>query len=226
MGQPLALATDTPRPAARSRPWDALPGGEPMTDPPSAMDDASLVQRLRSGDREALGELYDRHAPVAQAVALRIVGDREQAEDLVHDAFVIVWQKIARFDASRGSLRAWLLTIVRNRGIDRLRATRPALDLDEGDLPSGPNPTWDEAIRRLSAAEIRSAVDGLPAEQRNAIELAYFSGRTYREIAQITGVPQGTVNGRMRLALVKLREALAGGDAAPMSSVPNGHPDR
>jgi RNA polymerase sigma-70 factor (ECF subfamily) len=196
-----------------------------MTDPPPTVDDASLVRRLRSGDREALGELYDRHASVALAVALRIVGEREQAEDLVHDAFVTVWQKIARFDASRGSLRAWLLTIVRNRGIDRLRAARPALELDEGDLPSGPNPTWEEAIRRLSATEIRAAIDGLPAEQRNAIELAYFNGHTYREIAQITGVPQGTVNGRMRLALIKLREALAGGDAAPMSSLPSGPPD-
>jgi RNA polymerase sigma-70 factor (ECF subfamily) len=197
-----------------------------MTDPRLAVDDASLVRRLRSGDREALGELYDRHASVALAVALRIVGEREQAEDLVHDAFVIVWQKIARFDASRGSLRGWLLTIVRHRGIDRLRAARPALELDEGDLPSGPNPTWEEAIRRLSAVEIRAAIDGLPAEQRNAIELAYFSGHTYREIAQITGVPQGTVNGRMRLALTKLREALAGGDAAPIGSLPGGPPDR
>jgi RNA polymerase sigma factor (sigma-70 family) len=197
-----------------------------MTDPPPAVDDASLVRRLRSGDREALGELYDRHASVAQAVALRIVGEREQAEDLVHDAFVIVWQKIARFDATRGTLRAWLLTIVRNRGIDRLRAARPALELDEGDLPSGPNPTWEEAIRRLSAAEIRAAVDALPAEQRHAIELAYFNGRTYREIAQITGVPQGTVNGRMRLALVKLREALAHGEAAPMGRQPSGNADR
>jgi RNA polymerase sigma-70 factor, ECF subfamily len=197
-----------------------------MTDSPPALDDASLVRRLRSGDREALGELYDRHASVALAVALRIAGDREQAEDLVHDAFVIVWQKIARFDASRGSLRAWLLTIVRNRGIDKLRAARPALELDEGDLPSGPNPTWEEAIRRLSAEEVRAAVDALPAEQRNAIELAYFNGRTYREIAGITGVPQGTVNGRMRLALVKLREALAHGDAAPMNSFPSRDPDR
>jgi RNA polymerase sigma-70 factor (ECF subfamily) len=191
-----------------------------------AVDDASLVRRLRSGDREALGELYDRHAPVALAVALRIVGEREQAEDLVHDAFVIVWQKIARFDPSRGSLRAWLLTIVRNRGIDRLRAARPGVELEERDLPSGPNPTWDEAIRRLSAAEIRAAVDGLPDEQRNAIELAYFNGHTYREIAQITGVPQGTVNGRMRLALTKLRDALAGGDAGPINRIPSGPSDR
>jgi RNA polymerase sigma-70 factor, ECF subfamily len=194
-----------------------------MTEPPPSTDDASLARRLRSGDREALGELYDRHASVALAVALRIVGDREQAEDLVHDAFVIVWQKIARFDPSRGSLRAWLLTILRNRGIDRLRAARPSVEIDEADLPGGPNPTWEEAIRRLSAAEVRSALDSLPPEQRNAIELAYFNGRTYREIAQITGVPQGTVNGRMRLALSKLREALAAGESAPLT---NGWPDR
>jgi RNA polymerase sigma-70 factor, ECF subfamily len=197
-----------------------------MTESRPAMDDAALVRRLRSGDRDALGELYDRHAPVALAVALRIVGDREQAEDLVHDAFVIVWQKIARYDAARGSLRAWLLTIVRNRAIDRVRASRPAVELDDGDLPSGPNPTWEEAVSRLSAAEVRLAIDALPAEQRNAIELAYFNGHTYREIAQITGVPQGTVNGRMRLALAKLREALAQGDAAPIPNSSSGLMDR
>jgi RNA polymerase sigma-70 factor (ECF subfamily) len=194
-----------------------------MTEPPPSTDDASLARRLRSGDRDALGELYDRHASVALAVALRIVGNPEQAEDLVHDAFVIVWQKIARFDASRGSLRAWLLTILRNRGIDRLRAARPSVEIDEADLPSGPNPTWEEAIRRLSAAEVRTALDSLPPEQRNAVELAYFNGRTYREIAQITGVPQGTVNGRMRLALSKLRDTLATGESAPLTG---GWPDR
>ena len=92
-----------------------------MTDP-----DLDLVRRIRSGDREAVGELYDRYASVAMAVALRTVQDRGVAEDVVHDAFVAVWQRIDRFDEARGSLRSWLLTVVRNRGIDRLRRTRPA----------------------------------------------------------------------------------------------------
>ena len=187
-----------------------------MTDP-RRNDDALLAQRIRSGDREALGELYDRYASVALATALRV-----EAEDLVHDTFVAVWQKIDRFDPARGSLRAWLLTIVRNRGIDRLRAARPTLDLTEADeqshLRTGANPTWEAAIARRSAAELRLALAGLPDEQRQAIELADFGGNTYREIAVLTNVPLGTANGRLRLALAKLREALLRTDAAPSTS--------
>jgi len=193
-----------------------------VTDRPQLNDDARLAQRIRSGDRDALGELYDRYASVALATALRVAADREQAEDLVHDTFLAVWQKIDRFDASRGSLRAWLLTIVRNRSIDRLRAARPTLDVDVADeqslLRTGANPTWDAAIARRSAGALRLALAQLPAEQRQAIELAYFGGNTYREIAILTNVPLGTANGRLRLALAKLREALLQTDAAPSIS--------
>ena len=190
-----------------------------MTDPATLHDDALLAERIRSGDRVALGEVYDRHASVAMAVALRIVADREGAEDLVHDAFVAVWQKIDRFDPARGSLRSWIVTIVRNRAIDRLRGSRKSIEIGEADerslLRSGPNPTWDSAVQRLGATQLRSALDDLPAEQRETIELAYFGGRTYREIATLTGVPLGTANGRLRLALARLREQLRQSDAAP-----------
>ena len=190
-----------------------------MTDSPALHDDGLLAQRIRSGDRDALGEVYDRHASAAMAVALRIVADREGAEDLVHDTFVAVWQKIERFDPARGSLRSWIMTIVRNRAIDRLRGTRPSIELGEADersmLRSGPNPTWDDALAHLGAGQLRTALDELPAEQREAIELAYFGGRTYREIATLTGVPVGTANGRLRLALARLRELLRQSDAAP-----------
>jgi RNA polymerase sigma-70 factor (ECF subfamily) len=183
-------------------------------------DDGLLAQRIRSGDRIALGELYDRHASAAMAVALRIVTDREGAEDLVHDTFVAIWQKIDRFDPARGSLRSWILTIVRNRAIDRLRGTRPSVEIGDAEersmLRSGPNPTWDDALARLGAGQLRTALDELPAEQRQAIELAYFAGRTYREIATMTGVPLGTANGRLRLALARLRQLLRQSDAAPI----------
>ncbi len=113
------------------------------------MDDAGLAGRIRDGDREALGELYDRHAAQALAVAFRVVGDRAAAEDIVHDAFVAVWQRIDRFDPNRGSFRAWLLTIVRNRAVDRLRGTRPTMTVGDADeqslLKTGPNPTWEMA---------------------------------------------------------------------------------
>jgi RNA polymerase sigma-70 factor (ECF subfamily) len=196
-----------------------------MTDSAQALDDQLLAERLRSGDREALGMLYDRYASVAMAVAVRVVSDRELAEDLVHDAYVAVWQKIDHFDPSRGSLRSWLLTIVRNRAIDRLRGTRPSIDVGEADeqslLRTGANPTWDAAVQRRSAAELRDALAQLPDEQRQAVELAYFGGRTYREIAVLTGVPQGTANGRLRLALAKLRDSLSLTDAAPLSALPD-----
>ncbi len=192
-----------------------------MTDSATLHDDGVLAQRIRSGDRDALGEVYDRHASAAMAVALRIVADREGAEDLVHDAFVAIWQKIDRFDPARGSLRSWIVTIVRNRAIDRLRGTRPTIEIGEADerslLRSGPNPTWESAMARLGTIQLRAALEELPAEQRQAIELAYFGGRTYREIATMTGVPLGTANGRLRLALARLRELLQQSDAAPVS---------
>jgi RNA polymerase sigma-70 factor (ECF subfamily) len=195
-----------------------------MTHSAQPLDDRLLAERLRSGDREALGELYDRYASVAMAVAVRVVADRELAEDLVHDAYVAVWQKIDRFDPSRGSLRGWLLTIVRNRAIDRLRGTRPSVEVGEADeqslLRTEPNPTWEDAVRRRSAEELRRALASLPDEQRQAVELAYYGGRTYREIAVLTGVPQGTANGRLRLALAKLRDSLSLTDAAPLSVQP------
>jgi RNA polymerase sigma-70 factor (ECF subfamily) len=189
-----------------------------MTEP-TPHDDV-LAQRIRSGDREALGVLYDRYAALALAAALRVVADRELAEDLVHDAFVAIWRKIDKFDPGRGSLRSWLLTVVRNRAIDRIRGARPSIELGEADeaslLRSGPNPTWEAAMQHLSAAQLRVAIEALPDEQREAIDLAYFGGKTYREIATITGVPQGTANGRLRLALAKLRDALATSLAAPL----------
>ena len=185
--------------------------------------DARLADRIRAGDAQALGELYDRHASVALATALRVVGGRDEAEDVVHDAFVAVWAKIDRFDAARGSLRGWLMTVVRNRAIDRVRARRVTVDVDDADeralLRTGPNPTWEDTVRRASAGDLRAALADLPNEQRRAIELAYFEGYTYREVAELTGVPAGTANGRLRLALSKLRDSLAGTAAAPLSAL-------
>jgi RNA polymerase sigma-70 factor (ECF subfamily) len=192
-----------------------------MSDDP--LGDARRADRIRAGDAAALGELYDRHAAAALAVALRVVGGREEAEDVVHDAFVAVWRKIDRFDAERGSLRAWLLTVVRNRAIDRVRVRRTAIDVDDADerslLRTGPNPTWEAALGRTAAGDLRRAMDALPDEQRRAIELAYFEGYTYREVADVTGVPAGTANGRLRLALAKLRDALGSSAGAPLTPI-------
>lgn len=173
-----------------------------------------LSERVRDGDRAALGELYDRYAPVAIALALRLTGSMAGAEDVVHDAFVTAWLKIGGFDPNRGTLRSWLLTIVRNRAIDRVRTSRPRIEIGKADelalLRTGPNPTVEAALATIDREEIVRAVSSLPDEQRQAIELAYFEGHTYREIAEITGVPPGTASGRLRLALAKLRTLLGG----------------
>jgi RNA polymerase sigma-70 factor, ECF subfamily len=174
--------------------------------------DVDLVRRIRSGDRAALGELYDRYASLALAVAVRVLEDRGTAEDVVHDAFVAVWQKADRFDATRGSLRGWLLTIVRNRAIDRIRRARPTDDVADADasgrMRTTPNPVFEEAIRSLDRDALRGALTSLPDEQRQAIELAYFGGHTYRQVAQLTNVAPGTAASRLRLALARLRAAL------------------
>ena len=189
-----------------------------MTEP-TPHDDA-LAQRIRSGDREALGVLYDRYASLALAAALRVVADREVAEDLVHDAFVAVWRKIDKFDPGRGSLRSWLLTVVRNRAIDRVRGARQTIEVGEADaqslLRSGPNPTWEAAVQQLSVADLRGAIDALPGEQRQAIELAYFGGLSQSEIAARLQNPLGTVKTRIRLGLQKLRDILTAQGLQPL----------
>ena len=204
-----AVATHAPRIVRR----EGMTTLEPM-------DDAALARRIASGDREAVGALYDRYSGLAMAVAMKVVRDQSQAEDVVHDAFVAAWQKIGRFDASRGSLRSWLLTVVRNRAIDRVRARRPSIDVETADdlslLRTGANPTQDDVLRQISGRQVRDAIAGLPDEQRTAIELAYFRGHTYAEIATITGVPRGTACGRLRLAMAKLRSSLGDAYSAPI----------
>lgn len=177
--------------------------------------DLALVRRIRTGDRRAVGELYDRYAGIALAVAVRVVQDRGTAEDVVHDAFVAVWQKIDRFDDARGDLRSWLLTIVRNRAIDRVRRVRPTDDVFEldsrGRLSTAPNPTWEATVSALDRSALRAAVASLPDEQRQAVELAYLGGNTYRQVAELTGVSPGTAASRLRLALARLRASLGPG---------------
>ena len=207
-----------------------MPSGDALVsssvaDPSSAPDaalDRLLVTRIQNGDRDALGELYDHYASLAMGVVMRITRDRDAAEDVVHDAFVAAWRRIETFDGQRGSVRSWLLTIVRNRGIDRVRGRRPTMEIGDADeqalLRTEADPTLAAAIERMGNDELRGAVEQLPAEQREAIELAYFGGHTYREIAALTGVPTGTANGRLRLALRKLRASLRGSEAEPATA--------
>jgi len=179
--------------------------------------DEELMPLVGRKDPEAFEILYDRHGGVAYSLAYRIVGDRAAAEEVTQEAFISVWRSGARFDAARGSVRSWLLSVVRNRAIDFLRSRAskaPKLDFDdEASLEQRParERTEEEALRRETSAELRGALGKLPGEQSKVIELAYFGGFSHSEIARILGLPMGTVKGRMRLGLEKIRGELAEG---------------
>lgn len=170
---------------------------------------------MAAGNHEALAQLYDRYAGLAYGVAMRVLGDPASAEDAVQDAFMNVWNRAASFDSERGSLRAWLLTSVRNRCIDYLRG-RAAHERQEHELQPevayalSPSDPWREVALSLERTAVRDAMASLPLEQRQVIEMAYFGGYSHTEIADMTHVPLGTVKGRMRLGLEKMGSYLRG----------------
>jgi RNA polymerase sigma-70 factor (ECF subfamily) len=167
-------------------------------------------------DADAFEVFYDRHSGIAYSLAYRIVGDRGVAEDVTQEAFVSIWRSGARYDVGRGSVRSWTLGIVRNRAIDVLRSKAgraQKLTLDDSVLEQRPSAdsTDDEALRRETAQELRGALAELPGEQSKVIELAYFGGFSQTEIAKMLSVPLGTVKGRMRLGLERIRGRVAEG---------------
>lgn len=181
--------------------------------------DEALLSRIARGDAEALGVLYDRYNRLAIGVAYRVLGEHGAAEDTVQEAFLAVWRRVDSFDASRGTVRSWLLTIVRNGAVDRRRG-RHARALQDATLEdvafrlaTADEETFDLVASSVEAERVREALMTLPPEQREAIELAYFGGLTHQEIAERTGTPLGTIKGRMRLGLHKLRSSL--GDLLP-----------
>jgi RNA polymerase sigma factor (sigma-70 family) len=182
---------------------------------PEGLADIELVAQLAAGSQEALAKLYDRYGRLAYSVALRVLGDPGRAEDAVQEAFLKIWNHASTFDVRRGSLRNWLMTSVRNRSIDYLRG-RGAHERQEVQLQpalaeaSARSDPWREVSLSLERDAVREAMSNLPAEQRQAVELAYFAGYSHREIADMTRVPLSTVKGRMRLALEKLSSYLQG----------------
>ena len=175
---------------------------------------AALSVRLASRDETALAELYDRYSGRAFGLALRILGESETAEDVVHDAFLWVWEHADRIDSGRGSVGAFLLTVVHRRAVDqvRLRSRMAFRRAEEGEFPDRVDEAALEIIDQLDAAaaasRIREAVARLNVEQREAVELAYFKGMTHQQIATAREVPVGTVKSRLRLAMGRLRAAL------------------
>lgn len=177
-------------------------------------DDAALLARIVAQDDAALGVLYDRYGGLAFALAYRLLGDRGLAEDIVQDAFLAVWRRGATFDTRKGSVRAWLLSVVRNAAIDRRRGRfrRQAgeLDIDDFAWKLADDDVWGTVARELDREQVRDALRSLPAEQRETLELAYFEGLTQVEIAERTGHPLGTIKSRARLGLRKLDQELRG----------------
>jgi len=172
--------------------------------------DESLMADLVERRLPALGTLYDRYGRLAYALAYRILGEAEAAEDVVHDAFLLAWRGAPGFRRDRGSARGWLLSIVHHRAVDVLRrktAFRPA-PLEAAEQRAGDADTAEEAARNVEHEGVRRVLTTLPEAQRRTIELAYFGGYTQVELAQLMGVPLGTVKGRMRIGLQKMRRAL------------------
>jgi RNA polymerase sigma-70 factor (ECF subfamily) len=178
--------------------------------------DGEVWRELVQGNLAALDVLYDRHAGLALGLACRMLGDRQGAEDVVQESFLQAWRRADRYDPSRGSLRCWLLAIVRHRCVDVLRrqAVRPrttSWEADSLDRSAGED-TWNQVERLLTHATLRRALLHLSPEQREAIELGFFGGYTHAEIAERLGLPLGTVKGRFRLGLQRLRTVLQGLD--------------
>jgi RNA polymerase sigma-70 factor, ECF subfamily len=171
--------------------------------------DEDLMALVEGGDPGAFAGLYDRHGRAAYSLAYRMAGERQAAEDLVQDAFLDVWRAAGSYKAERGSVRTWVLSIVHNRGIDQLRSAasrRRIQDRVEATASiAQPSEAFSEAWRNSQRSQVRKALKDLPAEQLQVLELAYFSGYTHTEIADLLDLPLGTVKGRMRLGLKKIR---------------------
>ncbi len=177
-----------------------------------AQEDRELILRMAAKDANALDAFYTRYNRLAFGLVLRIVGNREDAEDVLTDVFWQVWQQSARYDASRGKPVAWLLTIARTRAIDRIRSTgrqqSQTNELDEQRDPPPAAPAADPAVLMDTRAAVQDALQTLPEQQRMLLEMAYFQGMSHTEIAQAVGQPLGTVKDRIRTGMMHLRKRL------------------
>jgi RNA polymerase sigma-70 factor (ECF subfamily) len=181
-----------------------------------ALADEDLMQLVRRGQAPAFELIYERHASAAFSLAYRIVGSRNGAEDVSQEAFLNIWRSGARYERTKGSVRTWVLGIVHHRAIDFLRRAtvhdkRRAGDEGMEERFEAAERTDVEVARRDEARTVRAAMDELPSEQRQVIELAYFGGFTHTEISDMLETPIGTIKGRMRLGLKKMNDRLSGG---------------
>ena len=175
--------------------------------------DEELMELVGAGEVRAFEVVFDRHAGPAYSLAYRMCGSRALAEDIVQEAFLLLWRSGTGYDRSRGSVRSWVLSAVHNRAVDALRrkGAKSGRDVsDEGiaERLSAPDSTDVQVEERDQARRVRGALGTLPDDQRQVIELAYFGGLSHTQIAEVLDLPPGTVKGRMRLGLSKMRSAL------------------
>ena len=181
---------------------------------PSAAWERCTRTRLIDGDDSALGECYDQYASFVYGLILRVVRDAKAAEDISQDVFLCLWERPAGFDPDKGALRTWLGTLAHRRAVDHVRREEARRRRD-GTVLSRVSRTPDVeemALALVTAERVREALDSLPPEQREAIQLAYFDGKTYREVAVSMGIPEGTAKSRLRLALARIASTLAAED--------------
>jgi RNA polymerase sigma-70 factor (ECF subfamily) len=187
----------------------------------STLDDEILIQLIGRASPEALGELYDRYSRLVFSLAINAVGDPATAEEITQDVFVRVWQRARQYRADRGKVSTWLTGITRHRAIDQLRrrGSRPEqhsvawADISPGSEPAVDGPEQSVA-RTMEGERVRDAMARLPEEQQQVLALAYFQGLTQSQMAQVLGLPLGTVKTRIRLGMKKLRELLPGDQGA------------
>lgn len=190
-----------------------MPEGYPNPNPPAprsyddAGEDFRLLSAIQSGNQEALATFFDRYSGLVYSVAMRVLNDSGDAEDVMQEIFIQIWQDPGKFVAGRGSLGGWLVVVTRNRAIDRLRRRKPSDPVELFALPSSLN-LERESERSLLLERIRTAMTTLPDAQRMSLELAFFDGLSQSEIAEKTGEPLGTVKSRIRLALIAIRKEL------------------
>ena len=172
------------------------------------MEDQGLLSEIQDGSQDAMAVFFDRYSRMVYSVALRVLKDSGEAEDVMQEIFIQVWQNPGAFISGRGSLGGWLVVVARNRAIDKLRRRKPSDPVELFALPSSAN-LAQESERAFLLAKIQAAMAKLPEEQRASVDLAFFEGLSHSEIAEKTGEPLGTVKTRIRLALIAIRKVLS-----------------
>lgn len=201
------------RPTPGDRDVGALRLARPRREPVTDHDDdlATLMRRAGRGDQQVFAELYDRLAPLVHGVVLKVVRDPSQSEEVAQEVFVELWRLAARFDGSKGAVRTWAATLAHRRAIDRVRSEQATRDRNQRDLTTTV-PDHDDVVSHVESnfdqARVRRALERLSPLQRESLELAYYGGHTYREVAVLLGVAEGTVKTRIRDAMIRLRDEL------------------